>query len=322
MAALDSTHDDSSPLAHGTCRHVTSFSREDDRYRGRLSPWPSLLVEDFATHATAHGGTDDMDGESRDVSDMRDPSKLQPSIWSPPSVTLIVAPETAPPRHDDVSARSSIEHFIARAVCCRSAFKKVFGWNKSARSSCPSRSRFELAFSYHPPSACVLATSARSHCRGSSGPSQRCSQTSGTCRRSNAEARRCTDGVSSDDPRMTLDRLARAECTDLQSAIDEDSSWTTNACTGGISSVTGARRCCKKSELSPTSFFQSTRVGPSSVAHFSRSKRSAIASCRMSTLSCPTTASLIVRCIDRSMFGGSPNSDGRSFSGSSAMTLT
>ena len=98
------------------------------------------------------------------------------------------------------------------AVCCRRAFKKVSGWNRSDKSKVLDKSFPDSALSAQLINAKVLLIREVSHWTGSSGPeSQRKLQSAGTCCLINATASASTSVVNSWVPLITFASDANVE---------------------------------------------------------------------------------------------------------------
>mmetsp|Transcript_24194 Transcript_24194/g.61288 ORF Transcript_24194/g.61288 Transcript_24194/m.61288 type:complete len:221 (-) Transcript_24194:2662-3324(-) len=97
----------------------------------------------------------------------------------------------------------SIEHLAARAVCWRSALRRLDGLSSSASTSGEPRSASCSMRCHQPARPTVRATAARIHAAGSGGPSHRSAHALGTVSASSVAPSACVLAVRSSAPRTT-----------------------------------------------------------------------------------------------------------------------
>mmetsp|Transcript_71254 Transcript_71254/g.155267 ORF Transcript_71254/g.155267 Transcript_71254/m.155267 type:complete len:256 (+) Transcript_71254:65-832(+) len=230
--------------------------------------------------------------------------------------------------NEDTRWRLSIEILRARAVCCRSAFKKTSGLKKSLKAT-GSRSGFpdERRRSQSPLRACILAPKPWRKMAGSSGADgQVADHAGGTSDWMRYLASAIKSGVLNAVPAMTFCMVFREAETISPSLPASEASIKTNATTGESSGFTARTSTFLTLEIwafctlsqswkrGPSWTFQALTSTPAEEAAPPSADPAAAASIRR----VPMTLVELIRWRDRSELGAIPKDCGLSISGISS----
>mmetsp|Transcript_19355 Transcript_19355/g.46760 ORF Transcript_19355/g.46760 Transcript_19355/m.46760 type:complete len:368 (+) Transcript_19355:3-1106(+) len=320
MAAPHITHLSCSPALQGIRSWQRNFARSSPSYTGSstldLSGMGSSSF--FGMYAIVHCGIPTTVGVSR-----RESARLLPEVKRAPcSASPDIAhgsfptPERPASPHWQTSLRSSTATEETRAVCWRSALRNTPGLNIAERETASWSVAPPTARSSHASMASFFFTTACSHMGGESGPSHASLHASGTLPPARDDAVFLTSVVRRSCPLSTREMASSAVFTIVTTATAFSASIAMKLSTG-ISSASAFPSPLPgfNTGFPPVSAAHRRRTGSIWAAMRSRSHPEAATSAVAIVLSCDVIFAELACCTTRSMFGGSPKSDGSSTSG-------